>query len=99
MSEVINNILYEREKDGVKVVARQEVTTEEIVKGEGKVETKTKRTYFVEGFVNREMVRQIPGQGYRGTIKQGRAMFKELYAEYGPKKEKEAEEAAKDDAF
>lgn len=64
-------VMYSREQNGVKVVARQSL--------EG-----GKYIYSLEGFVNGEQVRDEKAAGYRDAAPAARKMFKELFGEFVP---------------
>lgn len=95
MSEIIKTtVLYNREKNGVEVEAKQDVVNVPVEGKEG--EFTEKKVYTVTGSFEGEVVQEQEGTGYRQTIADGRAMFKEVYHEHVGQHEeaKKAQEAA-----
>ncbi|UKM63134.1 hypothetical protein [Weizmannia phage Youna2] len=90
MSEIKKEtVLYDREKDGVSVVAKQlvkGVVVQEASEDKEAV-TKNEREYLITATFNGEVVKEEAGQSYRQTIQRARKMFKELHSELVPKEE------------
>ena len=88
MSQDLGVVLYDREKNGVRVTAYQgpaKVVT--VAQGEGCAPKEVKQhEYRVIGSVNGEEVRNEVIEGYRLTSPAARTMFKELCEQYGPVK-------------
>lgn len=88
MSQDLGVVLYDREKNGVRVTAYQgpaKVVT--VAQGEGCAPKEVKQhEYRVIGSVNGEEVKNEVIEGYRLTSPAARTMFKELCEQYGPVK-------------
>lgn len=92
-------VIYTREKDGVKVVAqvtKSEVVLQEATENTDAV-TKAVADYKIIGTHNGEVVSEEVGPGYRQTANRARKVFQEIYdervrPELEAKKAKEAEE-------
>lgn len=91
-------VLYDREKDGVSVVAKQIVEAVEIQAAEEGKEAvvKNERKYTIVAEFNGEVVNEEAGQSYRQTIQRARKLFKEVHADLVPKPEPKAEEATEE---
>lgn len=96
MSQDLGVVLYDREKNGVRVTAYQgpaKVVT--VAQGEGCAPKEVKQhEYRVIGSVNGEEVRNEVIEGYRLTSPAARTMFKELCEQYGPVKAPKAPKVA-----
>lgn len=87
MTEVKETVLYDREKDGVSVVAKQLVN--EVLVSDATEEKeavyKNERVYEIKATFEGGEVASENGVSYRQTIQRARKLFKETHETYAPK--------------